>query len=191
MGWQQQLLPQRIASRRRSDQPRFRQIFVIARNSSFTYRSRADARDRPVDLRIRCSTPVRRPRSLRASQQSLSLAPGSMTAHRASAPRPARLLQPGQGKQHSPTASFFRSVHALKTRSRPSKVRSVTNSFDASEVLAAAAAADVFEAAILISRSLLPLAALMPPRSFQSHRRSCVFRQRASGSCPVVSVGRP
>jgi hypothetical protein len=36
-----------------------------------------------------------------------------------------------------------------------------------------------------------PPKALMPPRSFQSHRRSCVFRQRASGSCSVVSVGRP
>jgi hypothetical protein len=83
-----------------------------------------------------------------------------MIADGASAPRPARLLKSSKGEQHSPTASFFRSVHALKTRSRgPLKVRSMTNSFDASEVLAAAAAADLFEAVILISRSLLPLAA--------------------------------
>jgi hypothetical protein len=32
--------------------------------------------------------------------------------------------------------------------------------------------------------------ALMPPRSFQSHRRSCVFRQRASGFCPVRNVAK-
>src|SRR6266567_4796244 len=78
-----------------------------------------------------------------------------MIADGASAPRSARLLKSSEGEQHSPTASFFRSVHALKTRSRgPLKVRSMTNSFDASEVLAAAAAANLFGAVILISRSL-------------------------------------
>jgi hypothetical protein len=33
--------------------------------------------------------------------------------------------------------------------------------------------------------------ALKLPQSFQSHRRSAAFRQRASGSCSVVGAGRP
>jgi hypothetical protein len=41
------------------------------------------------------------------------------------------------------------------------------------------------------SRRQTQLAALIHPRSFRSHRRSCVFHQRASGSCRVVSVGLP